>query len=138
MNNRKQGPIWGIMLLSAAGVLCAGCGSGNTVESFVPEELTSRQAIEKALTAWKSGQADPGTLAGGKPKIQVADERWLQGAKLLNFEIGEPLDEDGPSQFPVKLTLEGASDPITETYVVVGKDPLWVYTKSEYERSGGM
>ena len=138
MNNRKHGRIWGTLLLLAASALCAGCGSNNTVESFIPEELTSREALEKALTAWKSGQSDPGTLAGGKPKIQVADQRWLQGDKLLNFEIGEPLDEEGPPQFTVKLTLEGASEPITETYVVVGKDPLWVYTKSEYERSAGM
>ena len=138
MNNRKQGRIWRAALLLAASVLWAGCGNRNTVESFIPEELTSREAVEKALTAWKSGQSDPGTLAGGKPQIRVADERWLKGDKLLSFEIGEPLDEDGPAQFPVKLTLEGAAEPLAETYVVVGKDPLWVWTKSEYERSGGM
>ena len=125
-----------VMLLGC--LIGAGCGAKNTTESYHPEDLTAREALEKALTAWQKGESDPGALAGGKPQIKVADERWLKGDKLQSFEIGEPLDEDGPAQFPVKLTLQGSSAPEDEIYVVIGKDPLWVWTKSEYERSGGM
>ncbi|MBI3865553.1 MAG: hypothetical protein HY290_27080 [Planctomycetia bacterium] len=128
-----------ILCLLAAGSLLGGCGGGtSTVESFHPEDVSAKDALHKALTAWQNGQEKPGTVPGSKPEIRVADGRWLNGAKLKSFEIGEPLDKDGAVQFPVKLTLEGASAPEEETYVVVGKDPLWVWTKAEYDRSGGM
>lgn len=126
-----------VILLSAC-MLCLGCGNQPTVESFHPEEMTSKDVLEKALTAWKNGQAEPGAIPNSKPEIRVADERWMSGAKLVSFEIGEVLDEDGPAKFPVKLTLEGASAPEEETYVVIGKDPLWVMTKAEADRSAGM
>ena len=130
--------VW-TFLLFAAGCLCLGCGSKATVESFHPEDMTAKEALEKALTAWKNGQEQPGLIAGtSKPEIRVADEHWLQGAKLKSFEIGEPLDEDGPARFPVKLTFEGASAPAEETYMIVGKDPLWVMSKAESDRSAGM
>ncbi len=123
--------VWTFLLLHA-GSLCIGCGSKATVESFHPEDLTAQQALEKALTAWKNGQEQPGLVAGtSAPEIRVADERWLKGAKLKSFEIGEPLDEDGPAKFPVKLTLDGAAAPEEETYMVVGKDPLGSATRSQ-------
>jgi hypothetical protein len=121
------------------GGLFAGCGGGtSTVESFHPEDISAKDALQKALTAWQNGQAQPGTVEGAKPEIRVADGRWQQGTKLKSFEIGELLDEDGPAKFPVKLTFEGAAAPEEETYIVVGKDPLWVWTKAEYDRSAGM
>jgi hypothetical protein len=127
---------WSVLIVASGGLL-AGCGSSPTVESYHPQDITAQEALEKALTAWQNSQ-EPGSLTGGAPKIRVADERWLKGAKLQKFEIGEPLDEDGPAKFPVKLTFDGASVPEEEVYVVVGKDPLWVMTKAEFERNAGM
>jgi hypothetical protein len=129
--------VWSTFILAAGGLI-AGCGNNATVDSFIPEDITAKEALEKALTAWQNGQEKPGSLPGGKTEIRVADERWSHGAKLKNFEIGEPLEEDGPARFPVKLTLEGAAAPEEEIYIVVGKNPLWVWTKAEYERSAGM
>ena len=125
-------------LFGALIAVVAGCGGGNTAESYHPEDLTAQQALEKALTAWKNGEAKPDSLAAAKPGIRVTDERWVNGTKLKDFKIGEPLDVDGPPQFPVTLTFDGASEPEKETYVVFGKDPLWVWTKAEYDRGGGM
>lgn len=139
MKIRKQSClVWTAFMMVVVG-LCVGCGSQTTVESYHPEEITAKEALEKALTAWQNGQAQPGPISGtSAPEIRAADERWLKGAKLKSFEIGEPLDEDGPAKFPVKLTLEGADAPEEETYVIIGKDPLWVMTKAESDRSGGM
>lgn len=128
---------WIASLLALVGLM-TGCGRSATVESFHTEDEPAKDALNKALTAWQNGQEKPGPVPGTKPEIRVADARWLNGAKLKSFEIGEPLDEEGAVQFPVKLTLEGAAAPEQETYIVVGKDPLWVWTKAEYERSGGM
>jgi hypothetical protein len=115
-----------------------GCGGGATVDSFHPEDLTARESLEKALNAWKNGGQASDSLTAGKTTIRLVDERWKEGAKLTSFEIAEPLDVDGPPQFPVKLTLDGQGEPVAETYVVFGKDPLWIWTKAEFDRSGGM
>ncbi|HEY3967533.1 MAG TPA: hypothetical protein VGM05_23435 [Planctomycetaceae bacterium] len=132
--HQSKGLTWTVLMLVAGG-LCFGCGSPATVESYHPEEMTAKDALEKALTAWQNGEAQ---LIPGEPKIHVADERWVKGAKLKSFEIGEVLDEDGPAKFPVKLTFEGAAEPENETYMIIGKDPLWIMSKAESERSAGM
>ena len=124
-------------MLLVAGML-PGCGNRSTIESFTPPELSAREALEKALTAWQNGQEKPGVVEGSKPEIRIADERWQNGAKLKSFEIGDALDDEEDVKFPVTLTLEGVSAPAEEVYVVVGKNPLWVWTKAEYERSSGM
>ncbi len=133
--HQSRGLAW-TMLMFLAGGLCLGCGSQATVESYYPEEMTAKEALEKALTAWQNGEAQQ--LIPGKPRIQVADERWVKGVKLKSFEIGEVLDEDGPAKIPVKLTFEGKAEPEDETYTIMGKDPLWITSKAESERSAGM
>lgn len=126
------------VLLLAMLSLLAGCGSGSSVESFHPPADLSREALTAALTAWQEGQAKPDPIETMDPPVQVVDSTWAAGWKLKSFEILEELPSDGPKMFSVKLTLEGAPAPKDVTYVVVGKDPLWVWTKEEYDRSGGM
>jgi hypothetical protein len=128
---------WVVALGVFAGWL-AGCGNRNSIESYTPPEISARDALEKALTAWQNGQEKPGVVVGSNPEIRIADERWQMGAKLKSFEIGDSLEDEEDVKFPVKLTLEGAAAPEEEVYVVVGKNPLWVWTKAEYERSSGM
>lgn len=135
---RKQFRICPSLMLLTLLCLLPGCGSGSSVESFHPSANVSRDALTAALTAWQSGQAKPGPIENAKPPVQVADSAWAAGWKLKSFEIVEELPSDGPAMFSVKLTLEGAPAPKEVTYVVVGKDPLWVWTKDEYERSAGM
>ncbi|MBS0263795.1 MAG: hypothetical protein JSS02_17785 [Planctomycetes bacterium] len=125
-------------LLALALWICVGCGPQNTVESYTPPELSAREALERALTAWKNGQEKPGIVSGSNPEIRVADQRWQQGVKLKDFEIGAALEEEDDVKFPVKLTLDNATAPEEETYIVVGKNPLWVWTAAEYERNSGM
>jgi len=124
--------------LCALLALSVGCSNQTSVQSFTPHEDLALEALTEALTAWQNGQAEPGAVAGTEPVVQVNDAKWKGGAKLKSFEITESLPGDSPRMFAVKLTLEGATVPEDVTYVVVGKDPLWVWTKDEYERSAGM
>jgi len=119
-------------------LLAAGCGEKTTVESFTPPKDTARDALTAALHAWKSGQAQPGIIENATPKVQMTDPQWADGAKLKDYEIVEALPGDSPRKFSVKLTLEGEAAPAEKTYVVVGKEPLWVMPEDEYNRSGGM
>jgi hypothetical protein len=130
--------------LCRGAVLCvllalhAGCSSQTSVQSFTPHKDMAEEALTEALTAWQNGQAEPGMIEGTDPAVQVNDSKWKSGARLKSFEITQSLPGDSPRMFAVKLTLEGAAAPEDVTYVVVGKDPLWVWTKDEYERSAGM
>ena len=119
--------------------LCtAGCGEKSTVESFTPSKDIAREALTTALDAWQKGQAKPGEVEDAEINVQVADPQWAQGAKLKSYEIVESQPGDSPRKFTVKLTLEGEATPSQRTYVVVGKDPLWVMPEDEYNRSSGM
>ena len=120
--------------------LLVGCGGGGqtTVESFNPHEDDAREALETALTAWQKGQAEPGVIKDADPAVQMSDSTWRSGAKLKSFEIAEDPKDNGPRKFKVKLTLEGVDAPKEVIYVVVGKDPLQVFSNDEYNRDAGM
>lgn len=115
-----------------------GCGEKSTVESFTPPKDIAHEALTTALDAWQNGQAKPGEIENAELNVQVADPQWARGAKLKSYEIVEEQPGDSPRKFTVKLTLEGEATPSERTYVVVGKDPLWVMPEDEYNRSSGM
>lgn len=120
--------------------LLAGCSGGQTsVESFHPKGDTAREALTIALTAWQSGQAEPGDIKDAKPPVQASDSTWKGGAKLKSFEIAEASPEgSGPRKFKVKLMLDGAAEPKDVNYFVVGKETLQVFSEDEYNRDAGM
>jgi hypothetical protein len=115
----------------------AGCSGQSTVESFHPAQDRAREALETALTAWQNGQEKPGRIETAEPAVQVTDAAWDAGSKLKSFEISD-LPGDSPRKFSVKLSLEGAATPQEITYVVVGKDPLWVMREDQYNRNSEM
>jgi hypothetical protein len=119
-------------------MLVAGCGS-NTEKSFHLPATTSRDALTGALDTWKAGREKPGLLDEFEPGLQVADPSWTDGKKLQSYEIiGEEQIPDGPQKFTVKLTLTDVAEPQTVTYVVLGKDPIWIMREEEYSRPSGM
>ena len=137
MSSRNQRRLCRAISWLAFFTLLAGCSSQATVESFHPDQDLARGALETALTTWQNGQEKPGLIETTEPAVQVTDPAWEAGSKLKSFEI-TVLPGDTPRKFSVKLSLEGAAAPEEITYVVVGKDPLWVMRDSEYNRSGGM
>ena len=127
-----------IRSITLALVLLAGCGS-NTEKSYHPPAATSRDALTGALDTWKEGRENPGLLDEFEPNLQVADPSWADGRKLQSFEIvSEEQIPDGPQKFTVKLTLADVPEPQTVTYVVLGKDPIWIMREEEYQRPSGM
>ena len=67
-----------------------------------------------------------------KPSIQAVDSKWRAGQKLSKWEIVGEESNQGPTFFSVRLTLKGVATPQTVRYVVVGRDPLWVYREDDY------
>ena len=125
------------LLSGACGVLVlltAGCSTRSTNE-FVPGKGKARKALEEALTAWQKGE--PAQVATVTPKVNAVDSRWKTGAKLAKYEVlSEEANPSGPS-FSVKLTLQQPAGEKTVRYIVIGKDPLWVYSEEEYKAVGG-
>jgi hypothetical protein len=115
---------------------CLGCGNGGT-DQFLPSENVSRKALEAALTAWQNGQPMD-QVGSASPAIQVAEPRWQSGEKLGGYEIVKEESEAGHTFFSVKLKLKSKGSEQLVRYVVVGKDPLWVYTEDEFKGKGGM
>lgn len=120
--------------LFAVALAVAACSSHGP-EKFIPTEARAREALEAALNAWKGGQEKPGDLRLGKTRVEVVDPAWSPGQKLTAFEIVSEEPRDGPRYFTVKLTL--TKGPRTVKYVVLGNDPLWVYTEAEYNKLSG-
>jgi hypothetical protein len=114
--------------------LAAGCGRGSSAESFHPAEDAAEEALTSALTFWQNGQTKEELSENTDPEVQVAEPKWDAGSKLKHFEILEALPGAMPRKFSVQITLEGATAPENVTYVVIGKDPLWVMSEQEYAR----
>jgi hypothetical protein len=122
--------------LILGGWLCLvaiGCG-GKSIESYKPKSDTARQAVTKALDAWKSGQAL--ATIPGPPAIDTFDARWRSGAKLEQYSIEEEIKGQEHPQFKVRMKLAGKAEEAVE-YIVVGIDPLLVFRKEDYQKATG-
>jgi hypothetical protein len=125
--------------LAACGLalaVCAGCGWDASYGRYKPSEATSRQALEAALEAWQSGK--PPDEVGGSPIVQVVDSAWRNGQRISGYQILREEPEDGLTFFSVRLTPKGKGTEKVVRYVVVGRDPLWVYREDDYKTSAGM
>src|SRR5262249_17874098 len=114
---------------------CAGCSTRSNAE-FVPAVGRARDALTQALSAWQNGK--PPHIKDADPPVEALDSRWKKGAKLASFEILETEPGAGPSWFKVKLTLKEPAAEKTVRYIVIGNDPLWVYSEEEYKAVTGM
>jgi hypothetical protein len=112
---------------------CTGPGTGQ----YVPSEAVSRRAIETALEAWKNGQA-PGLVVGSTPPVSVVDSRRKAKQQLERYEIVKEEKQDERTFYSVKLTLKNPRADETVRFVVVGKDPLWVYREEDFKSGAGM
>lgn len=128
----------GVAFCALAMVLLAGCG-GTSEKTYIPRTDAARSALTAAMAAWQSGQPKPGTIPRNSPVIEVVDSEWRKGQKLKSFEILQEIPTtEGPKRFSVKLTMEGATAPQDTVYLVVGKDPLYVFREADYQPPTGM
>lgn len=117
-------------------LVCYGCHRAD-VKDYNPPDDAARQALTSALDAWKSGKA-PDQIGASQPAINAQDQRWTAGKKLSAYEIlAAVTDDESHRRYTVKLTIEGA-EPQEATYIVFGKDPLWIVSAESYERMSGM
>lgn len=127
-------------IVLCAGLALPGCGGG--AKAFAPRAASAREALDAALTAWKNGER-PDTLASRSPVLHAVDSHWRSGQSLQSFEVVKEEPGDGVQRFSVKLTTKdgGAKSKDVQaeaTYVVVGRDPVWVYRDEDYARLLGM
>jgi hypothetical protein len=115
-------------------VLPLGCTGGSA--RFIPAAKDARSALDTALKAWQSGQTF-GAISEAKPVINLFDARWKAGKKLDEFEILDEIPASEQKQFKVRLKLKDQLEE-TDTYVVVGIDPLNVFRDADYQRPAGM
>lgn len=70
------------MTLSLAlGLSVTGCGANNSLAREIIER--ARQDVQTALEAWKKGES----LAKLGPPLQVTDQDWKAGLRLLDYEL---------------------------------------------------
>ena len=118
----------------ALALLAIGCGTSD--RKYIPSPSTARGALEAALKAWKSGAAH-GTVKGFQVPVDTFDARWQAGKKLEQFEVLREEPSDGPKTFVVKLKLADDKEEQEVTYLVLGKDPLLVFRREDYNKASG-
>ena len=124
------------LLLVCATLSVFGC-KRTDIKDYVPPDEAARQALTTALEAWKAGKT-PDQIGATSPTISVQDTSWGAGKKLTAYEIvGPATGDDQNRRFTVKLTLDAAT-PQETTFVVFGKDPIWVMSADAYQRMSGM
>jgi hypothetical protein len=124
----------GLLLTLAA---LSGCGGASNAHQ--PSASTARAALDSALSAWKNGEAAD-TLAAKSPSVQAVDTHWRAGAKLESYEVVKEAPGDGDQRFTVLLAENDSKTKATGsakkevTYIVIGRDPVWVYRDEDYTR----
>lgn len=111
--------------------LCAGCGAG--AGAYTPPGETARQAVTATLDSWKAGGM-PGKIEPAPAPTQAVDSTWQNGQKLESYSIVDEQPEEPAKRFTVKLKLKGAKAETEAAYMVLGRDPVWVYRQEDYDR----
>ena len=120
------------LVLMTGVALTSGCRDEPDLMVPPPIEL-SRSSLAKALEAWKAGSPAGGKLLGSSPGIGVVDTLQAE-RRLIDFEIVGPLfalPEARP--FAVRLTVDSPREVLPVRYVVLGRDPIWVFRQEDYE-----
>jgi predicted small lipoprotein YifL len=109
-------------------------GCGRKAPNYVPSRDLSRQALETALNAWQSGRPVGKTIEAASLRVQVVDSGWGKKQKLGNYEILEEVSRpDGKRCFKTRLHLLKPQATQEVHYIVVGKDPLWIFREEDYK-----
>jgi hypothetical protein len=111
----------------------SGCGGGSSA-AFTPSTTSARDALDSALAGWKKGDK-PDALAKASPAVVVVDSDWQAGNKLDSYEILDEVQSEQERTFKVALTPAKTKKRIEVNYIVLGKDPLWVYREADYASS---
>lgn len=117
--------------------LVPGCGSANS--AYSSSAASARQGLENALATWqKGGKADQ--LATATPQVHVVDSQWQGGQVLEGYEILEekPGQAETERRYAVLLKLKKPAGEKRVEYIIVGREPLWIFRDDDYEKAGTM
>jgi hypothetical protein len=131
-----------IRRLSTAFVVCglslAAAGCGASAKTYAPSDSSARESLEKALSAWgEGGKAD--RLGSSAPSLHVVDFQWQAGQALEGYEVlaAEPGEGAAEKRYAVNLRVKGRPETRVQ-YVVIGRDPVWVFRDQDYQRTSDM
>jgi hypothetical protein len=128
---RRSLLVWLVVASLAAG--CGGAPAGPP-DFEAPGLEPSKAALATSLDAWKADRRETGVLIGSKPAIGVVDAARAD-RPLLDYEIVGPLMVAGKVRpFAVQLVLGDPREAVAARYVVMGRDPLWVFREEDFER----
>ena len=103
--------------------MCAGlCGCSQESASYSLNADVARTSVQKAMQAWVDGKK-PGDL---QPEIIMGDPTWVQGKKLVSFEIltKEETSDGSNLHICVNRQFESESDDAeSKVTYIVGTSP---------------
>ncbi len=116
--------------------VAAGCqpAPSGPAELEAPGLEPARAVLIASLDAWKAGRRTSGVVTGSNPAVGVVDAARAD-RPLLEYEVVGPLmvaDKSRP--FAVRLVLDEPREEVSTRYLVIGRDPLWVYRQDDFER----
>jgi hypothetical protein len=101
--------------------------------AYVPEPELARSALSASLRAWRDGHpAGPASVAG--VAVEVSDSGRDPARPLREFHILGPIGTDQRRCFAVRLSFDDPADERTERYLVMGRNPIWVFRQDDYDR----
>lgn len=124
------------LLWLAIASFAAGCGDAQRgpADLAIPDLESSRTALIASLDAWKADRRASGVLIGSKPAIGVVDSARAD-RPLLEYEVVGPLMTFGKARpFAIRLDLGEPRETVATRYLVLGRDPLWVFRQEDFER----
>lgn len=128
---RRRGA--GIMLVLIVGLAgCRGSGAGGP-ERYIPTPEQARSALVAVLRSWREGRP-AGTIRIDGATVEVSDSYRSPDRPLKSFEVLGPVGSANARGFAVKLGLANPIEEQVVRYLVVGKNPLWVFRLEDYER----
>ena len=126
MATTKRG--WAPAIMLGACLLAAGCGKSKLDEPVEPAK--AREALEKALDAWKKG-GKPADLQARTPAVYFNEPEWAAGKELVSSTVG-PVELSGrQGRARVKLTLRDRAGKVTEREIgyLIDTTPQVVITR---------
>ena len=124
----------GLALILAAWSAALAPGCGGSSRAYTPSATSARQALDSALSAWQKG-TKPESLASASPPVHPVDFQWQAGQGLEAYQIlAEEPGEGSQCKFSVSLKLKKTPAALKTRYIVVGREPLWVYREEDFTR----
>jgi hypothetical protein len=117
--------------------LVSGCGT--STRAYTPTAGSAREALDAALLAWQKGEKPDQLAAAAKP-VHAVDFQWRAGQVLEGYEVldEKPGDGDTTKRFAVVLKLKKPAGEKRVEYIVLGREPVWVFRDDDYAKAGDM